>query len=291
MDRGRVGVELDPAIEPALLPARAGAGHVTAPALRMRELAGGAPGARGAGPPARIVVATGFDETQQRTGTDGRGIDLERGQFHSAPRQLVVEGKALRRARAAERHLAGGDGQRRAVSKARQRQAARRGQPERGAQPGKGFAVHVFMEQREPMEIRVGVRWRHSRDAGLQLLGQTRMQLRARGQRRVPAQRMREPGRIEQRVGAGDARRRSGMHIAIGRGGVRAAQNPELGKPGDVGQLPRQRVDAGLARYAPLVVVEVLHARPGKGAALAQRRDQRRTVQGARVLIGGCGGR
>ena len=120
------------------------------------------------------------------------------------------------------------------------------------------------------MEIvsRVFVRRRDRVDAGLELFAERRDQGRARGKRRLPARGVAEACRIEDRVGARDARRPGRVDEAIVAQRMRAAQDPELGEPGEVPELPGHRIDTALLRYPPGVVGRIHDARERPFAAL-----------------------
>ena len=62
---------------------------------------------------------------------------------------------------------------------------------------------------------------------------------------------------------------------------MRAAQDPELGEPGQVAELPGDRVEAGTLRHAPVVAVE--GEAQGRRAAVAQRRGEVAAGETARV--------
>ncbi len=130
---------------------------------------------------------------------------------------------------------------------------------QRRPRPGEGLAMHVFVEQREAMEVVRGVVFGFARErfeAGFELRRQGCGQLGATGQRRGPAVGMRQPGGIEDRVRPGDSRRPGRVDETGGVGRVRSAQDPELGEPGEVAELPGDRVQARALRHRPVVALE-----------------------------------
>ena len=120
-------------------------------------------------------------------------------------------------------------------------------------------------------------------DAGVELGGETRRQLVARRQGDAPAVGMREPRRVEDRIRSGDRRRLRGLDEAVGLRSVRPAQDPELGEPGEVAELPRGQVDARLLRHVPGVVVLVHRACERRRTRVAHRLGEGRTGETARV--------
>ena len=99
---------------------------------------------------------------------------------------------------------------------------------------------------------------------------------------------VRQARRVEQIVGAGDARRPFGPHQAVGAGMMRPAQDPELGEPGQVRQLPGDRVELRQLGHPPLLVAQVGDAGERDASALAQRGGERCARQCSRVQHGWC---
>ena len=202
VDDGLRGVEWQPPIEPAhlpllplvpLVPPRA-----APPAFGVAACRSGAPRAGLAEPVGGVVVATGFDEAQVLAGAHRAGIDLEVGKGQVEPVLLVVEAEAVRCGSGADVHAPATHRQRRSGAAARQAHAGRCGVAQGGAQPGQGLAVHVFMEQREAVEVEravvvgVVVRDGHGRRARIELRGEHAQHLGALRQRRMPTPRMRQ---------------------------------------------------------------------------------------------------
>jgi hypothetical protein len=98
-------------------------------------------------------------------------------------------------------------------------------------------------------------------DACAKLLVQHQVGLHARGQRRRPARGMRQPRRVEVLVGPGDVRRALRAHDAVRIHPMGPAQHPEFSEPGDVRELPGDRVQPRLLGHAPLRIRQVVDAR------------------------------
>jgi hypothetical protein len=245
----------------------------------------GPPGARRAGPERGLGVAAGLDEGEIGGVVDRRGVDLEGLEHPLVGVDLVVEGEAGLAEAAADADGAAADGQRPSPARRAQAQADRRGPAERGPQPGEGLAVHVLVEQGQPMRVQRGVVVAAGQggDAGLELRLQRREDRRAAGPAMAPARAVAQAGRVVERVGAGEARRPGGIDEAVVAEAVRAAKDPELGEPGEVAQLPGDRVDAGLLGHRPARVVEVGDEGQGAGPAVAQRGGELATGQAPRL--------
>ena len=145
------------------------------------------------------------------------------------------------------------------------------------ARPGQGLDVHQFVEQRQVREVGdvgvVGVRLDlllHRRE----LRGQAIGEVAARQQRDAPAVAVRDLRRVVVRVGAEVAGRRGGVLQPVAPETVRPAQQPELGEPADVREVPGDRLDLDRIRHHPAVVVEVHAGRERASPRLLQRRAE-----------------
>ena len=214
MDDRRRRVERQPAVEPAHLPVAPG---VAAPA-RGWESAWRRARRRRPGPERRVVVAAGRDEGQELGVPHRCRVDLERRDAHRPRRLLVVEREAALagargRARRRRRRCAGGRapaataGRDRSAPASRAWRAARRTLRRacpRGRARGGGSSSRRRRPRSRGMASMQASSWRR----------EPLRQLGARRQRDAPALAVGEPGRIEDRVGAGD------------RGGFAAATKP-----------------------------------------------------------------
>ncbi len=157
----------------------------------------------------------------------------------------------------------------------------------RRAQPGERLAVHVFVEQGEAMEVeRVVVAPASAGIAAMQAssCASSRSSSSARGgSGDAPALAVGEPRRVEDRVGAGDVAARAASTKPSCAEDVRAAQDPELGEPGQVAELPGDGVDAGLApaRASRRRCGRACAPASSRGCRAVPRRGRRRRV-GAR---------
>ena len=212
MDHRRVGVERQPAVEPARLPvAAAGAaparGMRSAPA-RARQRAGRAGPERRRRRSRRLRRSAGTRRCVTGVASISNGASA-----HRQRRQLVVEREAA--APSARGRVRASPPAIRERLAPRQRPAAasagRRRPAERRAQPGERLAVHVLVEQREAVEVVRGVVVAVARDrveAGVELRRRGVAASSARdGSGARPALGVGEPRRVEDRVGPGDARR------------------------------------------------------------------------------------
>ena len=224
---------------------------------------------------AGVVVAAGLDEAQEAPAVDRRGVDLERRQRRPRRRQLVVEREAAAAAGQPMR-----DRRRRHARAARRRASAR--QRRRRPAPG-SRASRAARRSASPCmsSWNSARRWKYSAssssriarqrvDAGVELRVEPRAQL-ARATAAATRQRSScaQARRVEQRVGPGDARRPRGLHAAVGVDAVRPAQDPELGEPGEVRELPGDRVDA----------------RPAAARAIARRRGRSTSAPASRARL------
>ncbi len=247
-----------------------------------------APRAGVGGPEVGVVVAAGFDEAEVIAVGHRRRVDLERSDEHAFGRLLVVEREAARRRRRG-----------RGRARRRRRRAARLQEAERAIRSRAAPARRASRAAtRTPR--RACLRGR-ARDGGS---SSPRRRPRRQRSRRCTRRAASRAGRRARRATA--ARRASGRRARVGAeskiasgpaifgatrgddaalaiGAVRPAQDPELGEPGDVAELPRDRVDAGLRRHAPRVVVAVERARERRRARVAQRLGEGGAGEAARV--------
>ena len=120
-------------------------------------------------------------------------------------------------------------------------------------------------------------------NAGLELLAEPLRAARRARQRHLPA--LAWASRAESKVASGPAIAGwlRGVDEAVVAQRVRPTQDPELGEPGEVAQLPGDRIDSALPRHAPGLVARVQHARERRRAAVAQGAGQRGAGQASGV--------
>ena len=292
------GCQRQPVVEPARLPlCVCRICGFTPPMLRMAEPGLGAPCASLTWPVARLVVAACIDKPGKLQRRDGCAVNLKVRHGHLKAGALIVERKACRACVASQLNPATAHPHRPAGRHLRYRHATGRGVPQRSAQPAKSLAMHVFMEQRQAMEVQRVVTCafcvsctgctggRQGFNAGTQLLGEHVFQSATFRHGRCPARWMQQTGRVEVGVWPGKACRVARGRLPVAIAAMRAAQHPKFGKPGQMRQLPGNRVDAVQQRRHPLRRRQVSHQRPSAGPAVPQGRNQGT----ARELAGVCG--
>ncbi len=185
--------------------------------------------------------------------------------------------------------FAGGDRDRRRGGEPRHRQPGGCRMAEPGARPVQRLDVHQLVVEREAGVVEIGVAGAAGEDrrtAVRELAGEAVLEFGARPEGDLPARAVGDPRRVVVFVAADVPRRSRGADEAVAAGVVRAAQQPEFREPGDVRQVPRRRLDAGVVGHAPLRVVEIERRRERRRARSRQRGDELLAIEGA----GGGGG-